>query len=545
MLTGRLKGFRHQSCTARIKETIILRRPFSKFAAIGALCALAVGACGSSASSAQQPAGSRTSAEAASGGTLTIGISSLPASDGNPFGETYAGLAVEIWPSIFDALTTIGKSYQAAPALATSWKLVSPDTWRFYLRKGVKFQDGEAFNASAVAATFNYLTSKAGQASGIGGSYPQLKSATVINQSTVDINTKTPDPILPKELDQVNIVAPQAWQRLGAKGFATHPVGTGPYKVTSWGPTEVTLTRYTGSWRKANYKELRFVAIPDNTARYQALVSGQIQVDYDLTLEQLQTAQSSGNLYLIKGSGATVFSIQYLDKKGSPLLNSKVRVALNEAVNRPEIIKDIFHNVATAAYQGGSPGIAGYDPKLPPIKYNPTDAKKLLAEAGYPHGFSFQADVSVGVIPGDTESVEAAQAQLAQIGVHMTVIQDTFTQWVNDFLTAGFPGEATSIGFSSTPQFDAALPLSRSSCLEKPAVLWCVPSQATVISKILSNQNPVSRTQEFDQLAEMQRTNPPALWLFNRVNATGVARSVKAAYTPIGSLNFDTVAPSS
>lgn len=517
-----------------------MRRQRVMFAVIGAACALSLAACGSSASN-----GASSSASKSLGGTLTVGVSSLTASDGNPFGETYAGLAVEIWPAIFDALTTIGPNYQAAPALATSWKLVNPTTWQFDLRHGVTFQDGEPFNASAAAATFNYLTSKAGQATGIGGSYPQLGSATVVNQYTVDINTKTPDPILPKEIDQVNIVAPKAWSRLGPSGFATHPVGTGPYKVTSWGPTSVTLTRYAGSWRSSHYQKLTFEAIPDETSRYDALLSGQIQVDYDLTLSQIATAQSQQDLHLITSEGATVFALQFLDKKGSPLLNPKVGVALNEAINRPEIIQDLFHNVATAAYQGGSPGVAGYDASLPPIKYDLAAAKKLLAQAGYPNGFSFEADVSTGQIPGDTEAVEAVQAQLAQIGVHMTAIQDTFTQWIDAFLSDGFPGQATSIGFSSTPQYDAALPLSRSSCLEKPAVLWCVPDQAALISKILTNMNPSSRDQEFDQLAEMQRTDPPALFIFNRVNATAVSKSVSAAYTPIGSLNFNTVAPGS
>jgi peptide/nickel transport system substrate-binding protein len=507
-------------------------------AASTALAAAALTACGSS------PSTPGSSGTAKLGGTLSIGLGSLPVSEGNPFGATYAGPAVETWAAMFDALTDTSPQ-GATPALATSWKLVSPTTWQFTLRKGVKFSDGETFNASAAAFTFNYISSAAGAKTAIGGSFPQIAGAKVVSPYVVDILTKAPDPILPREIVQVNIVAPNAWQRLGASGYALHPVGTGPYQVTSWGPTSVSLTRFAGSWRPGHYAKLNIIETPDVVSRYQALQSGQIQVDYDISQQQITQTKSASNLTLLTEAAGKEYAIQYLDTPGSPLLNADVRQAISLAVNRSADVSAVLGSLTQPAYQGASPGDSGYDSSLPAIAYDPAKAKTLLAQAGYPHGFSFSVAVAEPSVAGSDSISQLAAADLARIGVKMTLISVPYATWLDDFLSGHFNGEqATSIAYSDAPDFDAALALDRGSCLELPAVLWCQQDQATVLKQINSTTDLTTRDQLFDQVAQMERTNPPALFLFNMINTTAVSSSVHASYLPIGAINFSAVAPS-
>lgn len=490
------------------------------------------------------PAGAAGSSGAL-GDSITVGLGSLPTSQGNPFGATYAGPAAQTWSAIFDALTNVTPSKGATPALATSWTQTNPTTWEFTLRQGVTFSDGEPFNAAAVASTVDYLTSPAGAATAIGGSFQQLAGATAVNDSTVDITTKVADPILPRELVQMNIVAPQAWQQEGPAGFALKPVGTGPYEVTSWGPTSVSLTRFANSWRPGHYKDLTITQIPDQTSRYQALQSGQLQVDYDLSLEQLTSISSQRNLKLTTTPSGKVLALQFVQKPGSPIMKAGVRLAMTEAINRKQIVSGLFGKLTTTANQGSSPGTTGFNPKLKSIPYNPKAARKLLAKAGYPHGFSIEADVTVGSLPGDSETFQAVAANLKAIGIAANFVSLPYATWLSDFLSGKFPGEMTSIAYSGAPAFDALLPLQRGSCLQKPVAMWCVQSQASLLSQAANENNVKQRTALLQQVQASERTNPPALFILNIVNSVASSTSVKVGYEPIGTLNFATLAPAS
>jgi peptide/nickel transport system substrate-binding protein len=503
------------------------------------LAAATVAACGSSASTPSSSGGS-----AKLGGTLSIGLGSLPVSEGNPFGATYAGPAVETWAAMFDALTNTTPQ-GATPGLATSWKLVNPTTWQFTLRQGVKFSDGEAFNASAAAFTFNYISSAAGAKTAIGGSFAQIAGATVVSPYVVDIMTKAPDPILPREIVQVNIVAPNAWKRLGPSGYALHPVGTGPYEVTSWGPTSVSLTRFAGSWRPGHYAKLNIIETPDPVSRYQALQSGQLQVDYDISQQQITQTKSASNLTLLTEPAGKEYAIQFLNIPGSPLANADVRQAISMAVNRTADVTAVLGTLTQPAYQGATPGDSGYDSSLGAIAYDPTKAKALLAQGGYPNGLSFSVAVAEPSVAGADSISQLAAADLARIGVKMTLISVPYATWLEDFLSGHFKGEqATTIAYSDAPDFDAALALDRGSCLELPAVLWCQQDQAAVLKQINSTTDLATRDQLFDQVAQMERANPPALFLFNMVNTTAASSSVHVSYLPIGAINFSAAAPS-
>lgn len=517
------------------------RTSMSALAAVAA--AVVLGACGSSTSNGASAGSSTAGAQPSVGDAVTVGLGTLPTSQGNPYGATYAGPAGETWAAIFDGLTTVDAKSGPQPALATSWTQTAPDTWRFTLRKGVTFSDGEPFNAAAVAATVTWISTSPGSESAIGGTFTMLSGATAVDDYTVDIKTKTPDPILPRELVQLNIVAPDAWKTEGPDGFATKPVGTGPYQVTSWGPSSVQLTRFTKSWRPAHYKNLTIEQIPDQTSRFQALESDQIQVDYDLSLEQLTSAASKPDITLATESSGKVLALQFISKPGSPLTNPKVRLAMTEAIDRQKLVKALFGELTQPANQGAAPGTNGYNDHLGQIPYDPAGAKKLLAEAGYAKGFSLEADVTAGSVPGDTETFQTVAAGLGAIGVNVKFVTLPYATWLKDFLAAKFPGDMTSIAYSGAPAFDALLPLSRSSCLQKPSALWCVQSQADLLTKAAGENDPAARTALLQQVQAAEAQDPPALFLFNMLNSIASSKSVSVAQTSIGAIDFAGLAP--
>ena len=524
----------------------------AKVAAVVLTTSATLAACTSSSPSAASKAPSSSSSPAASSKapaltSATIVMPVMPAGGGNPFAGGYAGQAVQVMPAIFDALTQ-GTSKGIEPQLATSWKEISPTEWQFDLRQGVTFSNGEPFNAAAAAFSINYAASPAGQKTPVGDAVPQLVGATVVSNYVIDVTTKTPVPILPGLLDQLNIVAPKYWQQVGPSGYSTQPVGTGPYEVTNWGPTSITLKRFAGAWQPGKFQTLTFEAVPNATSRYEALQSGQAQLDYTPSMSQIKTAKSSSNINVISAMTPNGMTLQYLDSPGSPIENEAVRVAMNEAIDRAAIQSQIFNGLGIIASQGVGPGATGHDASLGPIPYDPTTAKALLAKAGYPNGFSVTIDDQTTGITGEPEVLQIIQSELAAVGIKVTYDALPFPTWLADFLGGKFPGaQMTTVLYGATPQMDGALALDRGSCLEVPAVVWCQHGngQNKLLTQITSETNPTTRAHLLDQVATLQRANPPALWAFGEVNWLLASKNVSARLEVINTIDFATLGPAS
>ena len=171
---------------------------------------------------------------------LRVGVSGLPPGRGNP----YKGVGhphIYTWAGIFDALTVVNPTGAATPSLATSWENVDPNTWRVSLRRGVTFQNGEPFNAEAVAVTIAYVSSDEGLATAAGRNFRGY-SVTAISDLRIEIKTEKPNPVLPNVLAALRVMAPKAWADLGDEGFSQSPSGTGPFELVEWAGERAILT---------------------------------------------------------------------------------------------------------------------------------------------------------------------------------------------------------------------------------------------------------------------------------------------------------------
>jgi peptide/nickel transport system substrate-binding protein len=363
---------------------------------------------------------------AAQPGTLTIAESS-DADSLDPKLAT-AAPSVLVYSNIFDTLVEQGRDLIMKPALATSWEQTDPVTWRFHLRKDVKFQDGTAFDAQAVKFTFDRALSKTSPARGLSMAGP-IAQATVVDDSTIDIATTKPfGPVLAalSEVFVFGIVSPAAVEKYGAD-FGHHPVGTGPFAFDSWQKNDqIVLRRNPDYWgQKAKIDRLVFKIIPEASSQAIAFGAGEIDgiMAPDANLIARLKADPTANVYEVPGLRMLFLGI---NTKRPVFSDVRVRRALNHAIDTGAIASALLKGHATPA-QGYLPKqVFGYA-DVGTYKYDLGAAKSLLAEAGWKPGpdgkpqkdgqpFTINLWGYTGRDPNSRLISEAVQGELQRLG---------------------------------------------------------------------------------------------------------------------------------
>jgi peptide/nickel transport system substrate-binding protein len=393
--------------------------------ASGALALLlAVTACGSAGG---------TVAAGGDGGTLVL-AAALAA---QPWDLAEAGLGdnIQYYEPVFDSLVRLNPQGDPEPYLATSWSYDSTRTvLTMHLRTGVKFTDGTSLNAAAVRANLLHTETGSNEAASM------LKSITgvdAVNPTTVDIHLSAPDPDLVDSLGDVSgmIASPKD---LTAKNG---PVGSGPYvldeSATTPGST-YTYTRNPGYWNKKAFPFNKIVVetMTDATARLNALMSG--QVDWGrINTPDASEAKSDG--LKVETQVDSIEGLYIWDRAGKivPALgNVKVRQALNYAFNRSLIVSKLEDGYATPTTQMFSPQSGIYASSLEnTYSYDPAKARQLLAEAGYPHGFTVTMPDVSSVAPDQQTYMTQA---LENIGIKVKIVPVPLTQLFTDLLAGKF-----------------------------------------------------------------------------------------------------------
>lgn len=192
--------------------------------------------------------------------------------------------------NIFDTLTSLGRDNTLRPRLALSWKAVGAKVWRFELRRGVTFHNGEPCDAQAVRFSIKRLLDPATKSPIVELRY--VEDVTVVDRYTVDLHTSVHDPILPAKLSLFGgvVVPPRYLDKVGDEGFAAHPVGTGPFAFRRWQRDhELRLRAYEGHWLgRPHLDELVFVPAPNSSSALAALQSGGVDIVAGMTPDAAQ-----------------------------------------------------------------------------------------------------------------------------------------------------------------------------------------------------------------------------------------------------------------
>ena len=356
-------------------------------------------------------------------------------------------LQLSIMGNVYEPLVGRGKKLELIPILATSWKQTAPTVWRFTLRKDVKFHDGTPFTADDVIFNFERAKAESSDMKTYVGPFKEIKK---IDDLTVDILTSEPFPILPdtigfwymmsKSWCEKNNAKEPVDVRKGKENAATLKAnGTGPFMLKSREPGVRTVFIVNPSyWTKieSNVTEAVFTPIGNAATRVAALISGDIDMMEPVPLQDIERISANPSLKLLQGPELrTIFlgmdqsrdELLYSNVKGkNPFKDKRVRQAFYQAIDENAIAKTVMRGAATPTQLMIAPGINGFskeqNSRLP---YDPTAAKKLLADAGYPNGFIIGMNCPNDRYVNDAQICQAVAAMLAKIGVKMNLNAET------------------------------------------------------------------------------------------------------------------------
>lgn len=331
------------------------------------------------------------------------------------------------------------RTFKVEPLLATSWREVSPTQMRFTLRSGVKFSDGTSLTADDVVfsllRSMNKTSNYAVYAQGI-------DKVIKVNDSTVDILMKGPNPVLLNQLTELRIMS-KAWAeknksvepkdiRAKDETFAhRNAMGTGPFMVKEWQPDQklvlVTNPNYWGK-NESNVTEIIYTPIKSEATRVAALLSGEVDFVLDPSIQDLGRLRSTGNLKVIDGvENRTIFfgMDQFRDElpgsniKGkNPLKDQRVRMALYQAIDINAINRVTMRGLSQPTGALVAPQVNGWTEAVHKRHpYDPEASKKLLAQAGYPNGFEVDFACPNNRYINDEEICQAVTAMWARAGV--------------------------------------------------------------------------------------------------------------------------------
>jgi peptide/nickel transport system substrate-binding protein len=481
----------------------------------------------------QSPAPQETTApsvtpqKAASPKTLRVGVLTLPPDKGYPYNST--GIpTIYTYRAIFDGLTYVTEAGQVEPFLATSWEQIDPLTWRFKLREGVTFSNGKPFTAEAVVFAVNYVARPGSEGDAISRELVGLDSAQVEGPYSVLIKTKRIEPLLPASLEQLLIVEPEAFKALGREGFAEAPVATGPFKVVKWDAARVEMDAFKGSWRAPKVDKLEIIALPETSSRVQAIEAGQLDVAVALGYENQVALEAAGARAHVSGTASTLaatFVLTYIPKN-HPLQDKRVRQALNYAVNKDAYIAALFGGLTKPASQPTTPSGFGYNPDVTPYPYDPERAKKLLAEAGYPNGFSFTNQITNGGGAALAEVYQQVAADLAKVGVTMNLQVISIAQLLRLTQEGSWSSEAFGMNFSAERTTDALRPTRMHSCL-RPKPWFCDKAITAKIEQAYNTGDLDARRKLTQEIMQAYHDEASGIWLHEVIMFEGLSKRVR------------------
>lgn len=472
--------------------------------------------------------------------TLRVAVTSLPPAQGNPHTGTNVPTSYT-WSAIFDGLTYVNDRGETEPALALSWQALAPTLWRFALRPGVRFSNGEPFDAEAVAATVRYLIGE-GRAIGVSVAreIEDVVAIRVVDPMTVEIETAVPNPFLPAGMSTVRIVAPQQWATLGPEGFARAPVGTGPFAVERWDPARVTLRAFRESWRAPKIDRLVILQLADLSARVQGLQAGQVDIAVAVGPDDRLGVEAVGGRVLVR-PGHNIFALSYIaTKPDSPFRDKRVRQALNYAIDAQAAIDGLLDGSTRRPSQPAPPMAFGYNPALAPYPYDPARARQLLAQAGYPNGFRFTAQLVVGGTAGDGPIMQQAALDLAKVGVTMDIRPMPSPQLIRGIQQGDWEGEAFGMDFGTAPTMDALRPMRLHSCAWRHP-WFCDEALMPLIEQTRATFDLEERRRLTQELMAALRETAPGLLLFENVFHWGIAARVADFDADFGNLRYERI----
>ena len=418
--------------------------------------------------------------------------------DNSPSGAFQARLGVyPLNANVAETLTHLGADFQVEPLLATRWEYRGGNTWRFHLRQGVVFHDGQPLTARAVSESIALVVRAKGGYSGLGE-----HSVHVVDDSTVDITPMVPNLHLPQQLVHPNyaIFAP-------GSNPAVRPVGTGPYRWVEYRPYERVVVKRNDGYRgpAPRVGEIIFRFIPDANTRVLALLAGELDLAMDFPREQIAEVARGRQYRIARAVAGQTLAFQ-VNAHGQPphdlLRDRRLRLAVAHSIDQTRLIRDMWHNEAEPLHAMTVPAILGeYAGRVHGIAFDTLAAARLLDEAGWrlgPDGIRHASDgrplqlEMVASVEVETGAIELLQGQMHRVGIDARFTRVPDPGALSARLTAG----AFDLNLAVSNQNDAD-PLFLPALLfysksRRPFARWYAagPSFDTIVEAGLATSDP-------------------------------------------------------
>jgi peptide/nickel transport system substrate-binding protein len=378
-------------------------------------------------------------AQTTSKNTLVVGQSSDVSKLDPQMSTTVNDIAITF--NLFDNLLTRRRDGKLYPSLATEWKLVNPTTWQFKLRPNVKFHNGDRFTSADVK--FSYERSYDPNAKVITKSVLNtIERVETPDPLTVVIVTKQPDPLLAARTAFYagQIMPKDYFAKVKDDEFNAKPIGTGPVKLGSWVKDDrMILDANADYWGgKLAVNQIIFRPLPELAARVGALLKGEVDIITKVPPDQMDriakapTTKIEGVLY------GGLYCLSVTTQK-PPLDSKPFRQAMSLALDRETIVKELWRNQAAVPNSLVVKGDSHHDPTLPPLKYDPNQAKQLLKEANY-KGEELTLETPIGFMVMDKEMSEVVTAMWKDVGINAKLEQLEYSVYQQKIREKSFKG---------------------------------------------------------------------------------------------------------
>lgn len=426
---------------------------------------------------------------------------------------------------IFDSLVIQDyKQNKMVGVLATDWRRVNDRTWQFRLRRGVRFTNGEEFDAATVKYNVERVLNPDTKAT-IKVYLDSINRAVIVDKYTVNIITNDPDPLLLLGLTTLFMVPRVHGAKVGVTGLTREPIGTGPYKfVEEVRDERIVLAANPDYWGgKPGLDRVVFRAAPEASTRMAALRAGEADIIAQVNITDVP-ALKSGSTYVASVPSLRAIYIILDQTRPGPLQSAKVRQALNHAVDKDAIVFNILQSFGVKlSGQVLTPGYVGFQREIKAYAYDPEKARRLLAEAGYPQGFRLTLWSPRGRYVMDKEIAETVTGQLAMVGVQVDLQIREWGTFITDVRRRAL-SNMLLMGFVTPP--DASFMYSLHTT-NGPYTYRTVPEFDAIVRQMRQVVDETQRRELLKRATTMMYEDPPVIFLHQQVDLYGVNKRVR------------------
>ncbi len=363
---------------------------------------------------------------------------------------------------IYDTLLTLGTQGELVPQLAESYEVIDPTTYKFSLRHGVTFHNGEPFTAKDVKYTFERAKTPLGAS--IRQYVDDIDSVEVVDDFTVIFRLKRPfAPFLCTLTCAAGSIVNQKAVEAAGDNYGMNPVGTGPFVLKSWARGDkIVLERYDGYWgTKPAYKTLVVRSVPEAVNRTIELESGAADIAYYVSPSDIKRVEENPKLSLLRTMDNTTTYMGFNCAK-APFDNPKVRIAVSMALDTIGIQRAAWRGVGKAPIGPVAPGVRYSSKNFVPHVQDVEGAKKILAEEGV--ALPMTAEIWTNDRKERVDMATIIQSQLEEIGIHVEIkvlewgsYLENLKRGTHDMFLLGWPAAAPDPDFALTGVFHSSM----------------------------------------------------------------------------------------